>query len=212
MALGRVLRWCWWLWVVSRMALVTMGDTTDDAGVPRMVLVAMGGPREVLVAMGDPTGDAGGPGWCQRGASGPGWSQRWHWWPWVIPQMMLVVPRMVLVALGGSQGGARGHGWSQGGAGVPGCIPQLQPPVPTVFAQPIVSKAKPELLRSHFIPTMEKLKKRAGKVVAEEEQLRMEAKTEGEDAELLIRDEFSVLCRDLYALYPLLIRYVDNSR
>ncbi|KAM6184479.1 LOW QUALITY PROTEIN: ryanodine receptor 1-like, partial [Sarcoramphus papa] len=81
-----------------------------------------------------------------------------------------------------------------------------------VFAQPIVSKAKPELLRSHFIPTMEKLKKRAGKVVAEEEQLRMEAKTEGEDAELLIRDEFSVLCRDLYALYPLLIRYVDNSR
>uniref|UniRef100_A0A670J4K8 Ryanodine receptor 1 n=1 Tax=Podarcis muralis TaxID=64176 RepID=A0A670J4K8_PODMU len=81
-----------------------------------------------------------------------------------------------------------------------------------VFAQPIVSKAKPELLRSHFIPTMEKLKKRSGKVVAEEDQLRLEAKTESEDAELLIRDEFSVLCRDLYALYPLLIRYVDNSR
>ncbi|KAM9591511.1 LOW QUALITY PROTEIN: ryanodine receptor 1-like [Morphnus guianensis] len=81
-----------------------------------------------------------------------------------------------------------------------------------VFAQPIVSKAKPELLCSHFIPTMEKLKKQAGKVVAEEEQLCMEAKTEGEDAELLIQDEFSVLCRDLYALYPLLIRYTDNSR
>ncbi|KAE8585800.1 hypothetical protein XENTR_v10021457 [Xenopus tropicalis] len=81
-----------------------------------------------------------------------------------------------------------------------------------VFAQPIVSKAKPELLRSHFIPTMEKLKKRAGKVVAEEEQLRMEAKSESEDSESLIRDEFSVLCRDLYALYPLLIRYVDNNR
>ncbi|XP_068106648.1 ryanodine receptor 1 isoform X3 [Hyperolius riggenbachi] len=81
-----------------------------------------------------------------------------------------------------------------------------------VFAQPIVSKAKPELLRSHFIPTMEKLKKRAGKVVAEEEQLRLEAKSESEDSEALIRDEFSVLCRDLYALYPLLIRYVDNNR
>ncbi|XP_075692371.1 ryanodine receptor 1 isoform X1 [Rhinoderma darwinii] len=81
-----------------------------------------------------------------------------------------------------------------------------------VFAQPIVSKAKPELLRSHFIPTMEKLKKRAGKVVAEEEQLRLEAKSESEDSESLIRDEFSVLCRDLYALYPLLIRYVDNNR
>ncbi|XP_026548050.1 ryanodine receptor 1-like, partial [Notechis scutatus] len=81
-----------------------------------------------------------------------------------------------------------------------------------VFAQPIVSKAKPELLRSHFIPTMEKLKKRSGKVVAEEEQLRLEVKSESEDTELLIRDEFSVLCRDLYALYPLLIRYVDNNR
>uniref|UniRef100_A0A8C5T3P3 Ryanodine receptor 1 n=1 Tax=Laticauda laticaudata TaxID=8630 RepID=A0A8C5T3P3_LATLA len=81
-----------------------------------------------------------------------------------------------------------------------------------VFAQPIVSKAKPELLRSHFIPTMEKLKKRSGKVVAEEEQLRLEIKSESEDTELLIRDEFSVLCRDLYALYPLLIRYVDNNR
>ncbi|KAM5146539.1 LOW QUALITY PROTEIN: ryanodine receptor 1 [Mantella aurantiaca] len=81
-----------------------------------------------------------------------------------------------------------------------------------VFAQPIVSKAKPELLRSHFIPTMEKLKKRAGKVVAEEDQLRLEMKSESEDSESLIRDEFSVLCRDLYALYPLLIRYVDNNR
>ncbi|XP_050190762.1 ryanodine receptor 1-like, partial [Myiozetetes cayanensis] len=81
-----------------------------------------------------------------------------------------------------------------------------------VFAQPIVSKARPELLRSHFIPTPSRLVRTAGKVVAEEEQLRLEGKAEGEDAELLIRDEFSVLCRDLYALYPLLIRYVDNSR
>nr|XP_033809948.1 ryanodine receptor 1 isoform X10 [Geotrypetes seraphini] len=81
-----------------------------------------------------------------------------------------------------------------------------------VFAQPIVSKARPELLRSHFIPTMEKLKKRAGKVVAEEEQLRLEMRTESEDSEEIIKDEFSVLCRDLYALYPLLIRYVDNNR
>ena len=118
---------------------------------------------------------------------------------------------MVLVALGGSWDGAGGRGEVRVS---PGTSPRRSPPspVPAVFAQPIVSKAKPELLRSHFIPTMEKLKKRAGKVVAEEEQLRMEAKTEGEDAELLIRDEFSVLCRDLYALYPLLIRYVDNSR
>lgn len=83
---------------------------------------------------------------------------------------------------------------------------------PAVFAQPIVSRARPELLCSHFIPTIGRLRKRAGKVVAEEEQLRLEAKAEAEEGELLVRDEFSVLCRDLYALYPLLIRYVDNNR
>ncbi|MEQ2174508.1 hypothetical protein GOODEAATRI_008688, partial [Goodea atripinnis] len=80
------------------------------------------------------------------------------------------------------------------------------------FAQPIVSRAKPEMLKSHFIPTMEKLKKRAGKVVAEEEHLRMEGKSEVDSENGTIRDEFAVLCRDLYALYPLLIRYVDNNR
>lgn len=75
-----------------------------------------------------------------------------------------------------------------------------------------MSRARPELLHSHFIPTIGRLRKRAGKVVAEEEQLRLEAKAEAEEGELLVRDEFSVLCRDLYALYPLLIRYVDNNR
>ncbi|XP_060765620.1 ryanodine receptor 1 isoform X1 [Neoarius graeffei] len=81
-----------------------------------------------------------------------------------------------------------------------------------VFSQPIVSRAKPEMLKSHFIPTMEKLKKRTAKVVAEEEHLRMEGKMEGVQEEGTIRDEFAVLCRDLYALYPLLIRYIDNNR
>ena len=42
----------------------------------------------------------------------------------------------------------------------------------TVYAQPIISKARPDLLRSHFIPTLEKLKKKAIKTVQEEEQLR----------------------------------------
>ncbi|KAL4647687.1 ryanodine receptor 1-like isoform X1 [Arapaima gigas] len=81
-----------------------------------------------------------------------------------------------------------------------------------VFAQPIVSRAKPEMLKSHFIPTMEKLRKRCAKVVAEEDQMRMEGKMESDSEQSTIRDEFSVLCRDLYALYPLLIRYVDNNR
>ena len=85
-------------------------------------------------------------------------------------------------------------------------------PLCPVFSQPIVSRALPEMLKSHFIPTMEKLKKRSGKVVAEEEHLRMEGKTEVDSEDGTIRDEFAVLCRDLYAFYPMLIRYVDNNR
>ncbi|KAI4540342.1 hypothetical protein MG293_009383 [Ovis ammon polii] len=81
-----------------------------------------------------------------------------------------------------------------------------------VYAQPIISKARPDLLRSHFIPTLEKLKKKAIKTVQEEEQLRADSKGDTQEAELLILDEFAILCRDLYAFYPMLIRYVDNSR
>uniref|UniRef100_A0A8C4QC96 Ryanodine receptor 2b (cardiac) n=1 Tax=Eptatretus burgeri TaxID=7764 RepID=A0A8C4QC96_EPTBU len=81
-----------------------------------------------------------------------------------------------------------------------------------VFSQPIIGKAWPELLRSHFLPTMEKLKEKAIKVVAEEERVRAEAKGDMLEAELLVLDEFSMLARDLYAFYPLLIRYVDNNR
>lgn len=46
----------------------------------------------------------------------------------------------------------------------------------------------------------------------EEEQLKTDGKGDTQEAELLILDEFAVLCRDLYAFYPMLIRYVDNNR
>ncbi|XP_071665441.1 ryanodine receptor 3 isoform X11 [Patagioenas fasciata] len=81
-----------------------------------------------------------------------------------------------------------------------------------VYAQPIISKARPDLLKTHFIPTLEKLKKKAVKIVMEEEQLKADSKSDTQEAELLILDEFAVLCRDLYAFYPMLIRYVDNNR
>ena len=50
------------------------------------------------------------------------------------------------------------------------------------------------------------------KVVGEEELLKADSKGDTQEAELLILDEFAVLCRDLYAFYPMLIRYVDNNR
>ncbi|XP_072436665.1 ryanodine receptor 2 isoform X1 [Chiloscyllium punctatum] len=81
-----------------------------------------------------------------------------------------------------------------------------------VFSQPIISKVKPQLLKTHFLPLMEKLKKKVATVVIEEEHLKSEGRGDMSEAELLILDEFTVLARDLYAFYPLLIRFVDYNR
>uniref|UniRef100_A0A8K9UFG8 Ryanodine receptor 3 n=1 Tax=Oncorhynchus mykiss TaxID=8022 RepID=A0A8K9UFG8_ONCMY len=81
-----------------------------------------------------------------------------------------------------------------------------------VYSQPIICKAAADLLKSHFLPTLEKLRKKTVKVVAEEELLKADIKGDTQEAELLILDEFAVLCRDLYAFYPMLIRYMDNNR
>ncbi|XP_053461568.1 ryanodine receptor 2 isoform X3 [Nycticebus coucang] len=81
-----------------------------------------------------------------------------------------------------------------------------------VFSQPIINKVKPQLLKTHFLPLMEKLKKKAALVVSEEEHMKAEARGDMSEAELLILDEFTTLARDLYAFYPLLIRFVDYNR
>ncbi|EMP27125.1 Ryanodine receptor 2 [Chelonia mydas] len=81
-----------------------------------------------------------------------------------------------------------------------------------VFSQPIISKVKPQLLKTHFLPLMDKLKKKAAMVVSDEDHLRAEGRGDMSEAELLILDEFTILARDLYAFYPLLIRFVDYNR
>ncbi|XP_053540880.1 ryanodine receptor 2 isoform X2 [Ictalurus punctatus] len=81
-----------------------------------------------------------------------------------------------------------------------------------VFSQPIISKARPQLLKTHFLPLMEKLKKKAATVLSDEEHMKAEGRGEMSESELLILDEFTVLVRDLYAFYPLLIRFVDYNR
>uniref|UniRef100_A0A2K6F9M5 Ryanodine receptor 2 n=1 Tax=Propithecus coquereli TaxID=379532 RepID=A0A2K6F9M5_PROCO len=81
-----------------------------------------------------------------------------------------------------------------------------------VFSQPIINKVKPQLLKTHFLPLMEKLKKKAAMVVSEEDHMKAEARGDMSEAELLILDEFTTLARDLYAFYPLLIRFVDYNR
>nr|XP_040033351.1 ryanodine receptor 2 isoform X4 [Gasterosteus aculeatus aculeatus] len=81
-----------------------------------------------------------------------------------------------------------------------------------VFSQPIISKAKTQLLKTHFLPLMEKLKKKAAVVLMDEEHSKAEGRGEMSETELLILDQFTVLVRDLYAFYPLLIRFVDYNR
>uniref|UniRef100_M3ZNQ9 Ryanodine receptor 2-like n=1 Tax=Xiphophorus maculatus TaxID=8083 RepID=M3ZNQ9_XIPMA len=80
-----------------------------------------------------------------------------------------------------------------------------------VFSQPIICKADSELLRSHFLPLMEKLRKRAECVQLEEEVMKAEECCSSE-AELQIQEKYRVLVQDLYSFYPLLIQFVDFNR
>ncbi|XP_041921605.1 ryanodine receptor 2 isoform X1 [Alosa sapidissima] len=80
-----------------------------------------------------------------------------------------------------------------------------------VVSQPIIRQAEPQLLKSHLLPLMEKLKKKAELVIMEEEHLK-EGRGDTSEAELQIQEKFTVLVRDLYAFYPLLIPYVDLHR
>ncbi|KAM4591284.1 ryanodine receptor 2 isoform 1-T1 [Odontesthes bonariensis] len=80
-----------------------------------------------------------------------------------------------------------------------------------VFSQPIICKTQTELLKSHFLPLMEKLRKRTECVLLEEEQMKAEGCCTSEE-ELQIQEKYTVLVRDLYAFYPLLIQFVVSNR
>ncbi|KAB5561969.1 hypothetical protein PHYPO_G00012580 [Pangasianodon hypophthalmus] len=80
------------------------------------------------------------------------------------------------------------------------------------FVQPMVHKAEPGLLTSHFLPLMEKLKKRAESVLQEEERIKMERRGDVAEMELAVQEKFAVLVQDIYAFYPLLIQFVEHHR
>jgi len=58
---------------------------------------------------------------------------------------------------------------------------------------------------------MEKLRKRTECVLLEEEQMKAEGCCTSEE-EVQIQEKYTVLVRDLYAFYPLLIQFVDSNR
>lgn len=53
---------------------------------------------------------------------------------------------------------------------------------------------------------------KAAIVLMDEEHSKAEGRGEMSETELLIMDQFTILVRDLYAFYPLLIRFVDYNR
>ncbi|GFO35387.1 ryanodine receptor [Plakobranchus ocellatus] len=71
------------------------------------------------------------------------------------------------------------------------------------------------MIKDHFLPIGEKLRENAELVEAMEKRLAQEKRIsmEGsEDYEQFVQEKFSILVRDIYAFYPLLIKYVDLHR
>ena len=79
----------------------------------------------------------------------------------------------------------------------------------------IIINSSETILIDPVFPLTEKIASRVESAFHNEEQMRGFLKSSSEDtasAEALIQDEFSLLVRDVYAFYPLLIKYVDIQR
>ena len=87
--------------------------------------------------------------------------------------------------------------------------------VPSERTQPIIRNATPDMLREHILPVAEKLKVEAQRREGEEEAYLQEKRRGGGelgDGETVIQEAFQTLVRDMYAFYPLLIKFVDLHR
>lgn len=79
----------------------------------------------------------------------------------------------------------------------------------------IIINSSDTLLIDPILPLTEKIHARAEAAFHNEDLLRGYLKSSSEDtadAETQIQEEYSILARDLYAFYPLLIKYVDIQR
>ncbi|XP_070180339.1 ryanodine receptor-like isoform X4 [Littorina saxatilis] len=81
--------------------------------------------------------------------------------------------------------------------------------------QPIIANSTPDMIKDHFLPIARKLKENAEATEGLEKRLAYEKRisSEGsEDLDQYVQDKFTILVRDIYAFYPLLIKYVDLHR
>lgn len=83
------------------------------------------------------------------------------------------------------------------------------------YTQQIIINSSEELLKEPFLPLAERVKKRTDNMFHKEESLRGFIKSSSDDTsqiESQIQEDWHLLVRDIYAFYPLLIKYVDQQR
>lgn len=79
--------------------------------------------------------------------------------------------------------------------------------------QPIIGNSTPYMVEEHFLPIAKKIQSCAEDVETNEKRLFDRRSTsENPDLEGELQELYSILVRDLYAFYPLLIKYVDLHR
>jgi hypothetical protein len=84
-----------------------------------------------------------------------------------------------------------------------------------VYAQQIIINVSEELLKDPVLPLAEKCRKRVEAMFHKEESCRGYLKAAADDASQIegeIQEEWNLIARDIYAFYPLLIKYVDQQR
>lgn len=83
------------------------------------------------------------------------------------------------------------------------------------FTQQIIINTSEELLKDPFLPLAQKIRKRTEQMFHKEETLRGFLKSTTEDTSQVegqLQSDWYLLVRDIYAFYPLLIKYVDLQR
>ncbi|XP_042892542.1 ryanodine receptor-like isoform X4 [Penaeus japonicus] len=83
------------------------------------------------------------------------------------------------------------------------------------YTQQIIINSSEELLKDAYLPLAERVHKRTEYMYSKEENLRSFLKSTTEDTsqvESQLQEEWQLLTRDIYAFYPLLIKYVDQQR
>ena len=83
------------------------------------------------------------------------------------------------------------------------------------YSVQIIINTSEEILKEPLLPLMEKVRKRVESMYSKEESLKGFMKASADDASQIegeILEEWNLIIRDIYAFYPLMIKYVDIQK